>query len=740
MATTRVEDITTLHVDDDPEIRELAKTFLERARPDFHVETAESGDAALGLIEERDDIDCVVSDYQMPEMDGLEFLEAVRERRPEMPFILFTGKGSEEIASEAISAGVTDYLQKGHGQDHYTVLANRVENAVAQRRAQAAVEDTKRRYQTLIQESSDVIAVIEPDSTVRYVSTAIERVFGYSQEDLVGASIFDKVHPDDVPGFQEPFEELLEATDVGPLVECRFKHADGRWIHVEAEGRNLLDDPVVEGLVIYARDITDRVERQRVLERYEQIVEIAGDGAYVLDEDGHYLMVNQNTVDRTGYSRAELIGTDGSMVFDEEDARTAREAMLEVFNSEDEDYAQYEATVHARDGTEYPVEIRAAPIVEDDWIVGAVGTSRDIAERKQREFELERYEKIVETAGDAAQVIDEDGRYVMVNDTLVERTGYSREELLGNTPAMVLGEEGFQRASRELRAVRQDPEQDWAEFEVTVTTADGEEYPIESRVAPILEDGEFRGSVGISREIADRKRRERELERQNERLSNFAGVVSHDLRNPLNVAQARTEIAREDVDSEHLDVVADAHRRMERLIEDLLTLAREGRTVEETQSVDLGTVAREAWASVQTGDATLEVEADIEVQADRSRLWQALENLFRNAVEHGSTSPPSLAQEDAVGDGGPAVTVTIGPLTEGGFFVADDGVGLGDADPDKLFEADYSTKPDGTGLGLAIVREIIQAHGWDIHAVEEYADGVRFDVHFDPAVEHYGED
>ena len=135
--------IFILHVDDERDLGDLASLYLERENDQFTVITESTVESALETLAEQE-FDCIVSDYDMPGMNGLEFLEAVRSTHPSLPFILFTGKGSEEIASEAISAGVTDYLQKEIGSDQYTVLANRIENTVAQSRAEREVETMNR--------------------------------------------------------------------------------------------------------------------------------------------------------------------------------------------------------------------------------------------------------------------------------------------------------------------------------------------------------------------------------------------------------------------------------------------------------------------------------------------------------------------------------------------------------------------------------------------------------------------
>ncbi|WP_159901033.1 hybrid sensor histidine kinase/response regulator [Salinirussus salinus] len=237
-----------------------------------------------------------------------------------------------------------------------------------------------------------------------------------------------------------------------------------------------------------------------------------------------------------------------------------------------------------------------------------------------------------------------------------------------------------------------------------------------------------------------RERSERRLKRQNERLEQFASVVSHDLRNPLNVVGLSLEMARETGDAEQFDRAERGVERMDGLIEDLLTLARSGDDVDEVETVDLGALVRECWATVETEGATVTVADDFAVRADRSRLHQLLGNLFRNAVEHGSTNPDSQARRDAVAHGstssrpevddaaerGRDVTVTVGSLEEG-FYVEDDGPGVPEAEREDVFDAGYTTSDTGTGFGLSIVHEIATAHGWRVSVTESDAGGARFE-------------
>ena len=163
-----------------------------------------------------------------------------------------------------------------------------------------------------------------------------------------------------------------------------------------------------------------------------------------------------------------------------------------------------------------------------------------------------------------------------------------------------------------------------------------------------------------------------------------------------------------------VDGVERSLSRMETLVDDLLTLAREGDVVDDPAPVDLVALARDAWKTTDSRNGTLRTAVDeLEILADEERLRQLLENLFRNAVEHGG------------GD----VTVTVGPLAKGaGFRVADDGPGIPEDERDRVFEAGYTTASDGTGFGLNIVAETAEAHGWDVRVTESEEGGARFEV------------
>jgi signal transduction histidine kinase len=213
-------------------------------------------------------------------------------------------------------------------------------------------------------------------------------------------------------------------------------------------------------------------------------------------------------------------------------------------------------------------------------------------------------------------------------------------------------------------------------------------------------------------------------------LDTVASTLGHDLRNPLDVANAHLEAAREESPEPHLDRIAEAHDRMERIIQNVLALARDRETLDTTPGVDVGRVAREAWATVETGNASLSLADPPEaIEADADHLQRLFENLFRNSVEHGATddrrASPSGDDVDHVSAGAEPVEVRVGPTADG-FFITDDGSGIDTVEHARVFDPGYAGDDDGTGLGLAIVARIARAHGWTV-SLTEADSGPRFE-------------
>lgn len=321
------------------------------------------------------------------------------------------------------------------------------------------------------------------------------------------------------------------------------------------------------------------------------------------------------------------------------------------------------------------------------------------------------YREIFEKFPDGVTLHDtSDGRIIDANQQFCELLGYTAEELSALEFEDLHVDEPPYTADRAETYIRKAATEGPQTFEWMDETKDGSALPVEVNLRLTTIDGDER-VLAVVRDISDRKRRERDLERKNQRLEEFATIVSHDLRNPLAVAKGRLALARDEVESSHIEAVDRAHDRMSVLIDELLGLAKEGEAITERQRVELAQMVENCWQTVGTRNATLVTETTAIVLADVNRLRQLLENLIRNAIEHG-------------GDG---VTVTVGDHPNG-FYVEDDGPGISPAVRNEIFEPGVSTNAEGTGFGLSIVDRVAEAHGWTVDLAKDDLDNTRFEI------------
>jgi PAS domain S-box-containing protein len=785
--TSTSDTIRLLHVDDEPDFAETAAAFLERENDRFHVETASTAGDALEQLDAAA-FDCIVSDYDMPGTNGIEFLETVREEFPDLPLILFTGKGSEEVASDAISAGVTDYLQKDGGRDQYTLLANRVQNAVSARQSATAAKRRRHRLEQILKTVPSCVVQFDRDGQFVFANQRAVDVLGLSQSEVTDRAYNDPeweirdLDGEPISDGELPFRRVLDTGE--PLYDARHtvRWPDGTEKVLSVNGAPLFDDDGrVESVVCTLTDITGKRERKRDLAETEQRLQLALEasetGVWEWNCETNEVAWSDTLERLMGFEPGEFDGT-LSAVFDlihPEDRPEVRERMdsaVETDSVYDGEFRVLDADGDVRWGS-----VRGQPI-EHDGTTLMVGVHHDITEQKERERELEvmerRLEAILENTTTPMFMKDDEGRYVFVNHGYRELTGLADQDIIGRTDYELFPEEMADAVWANDRAVLQTGRPLEVEEELVI---DGETFQYLSEKVPIYDTGERSDPdspvavFGVASNITDIRNQEQKLQRERDRLAEFASVVSHDLRSPLSVAQGRLQLARATGDESHLEQIETALDRMGRIIDDVLLLARQGRDIREPEPVSLRDAVADAWQMVtRDGQGTLvfadPAERDVTLLADRPRLLQLLENLLRNSVEHGATSsragsddsvehgstssptgsdsdgeggePHSQAQPGGghgstssqttqAGGEGTGVTVTVG-TTGGGFYVADDGPGVPEADHEALFEAGYSTDDDGSGFGLAIVDRIAEAHGWSVDVAESADGGARFEI------------
>ncbi|WP_178917670.1 ATP-binding protein [Natronomonas gomsonensis] len=317
-------------------------------------------------------------------------------------------------------------------------------------------------------------------------------------------------------------------------------------------------------------------------------------------------------------------------------------------------------------------------------------------------------ERSLDALGDIFYVYDANGRLVHWNRRLNELFGLSDAELEGMLPAAFFIEADRPAVNDAVAEV----------FETGVTVVEARAETSEGLVRfeltgrKLLDGEDVIGFSGVARDVTDRRDQEWLLATRNERLSEFADVLAHDLRNPLAVARGNLELYRTGGDPATLESVEGALDRIDAIIADIRTTARDGIPRSELVEVSLPEVAERAWQAVVSGTGTLDVRTDGSVAADPAQLQRVFENLFRNCIEHGPHG----------------VTVAI-VETPTGFAVEDDGPGLSSVDRAEALQPGVSGSDDGTGLGLYIVRSVAEFHGWTVVLSERPGAGLR--VEFD---------
>ncbi len=828
-ASAATSSVKVLIVDDDADAAATTASTVEDRDDRLDVTSASDAESAHRVLID-DAFDCVVSEYDLPDLDGTAFLETVRDRYGDLPFVLFTDAGSERVASEAIAAGVDGYLPKD-ADEAYAALAERIRRAVAE-------STRERRVSEHLDRMTDAFCGIDEDWRLTYLNeratemlerdaadllgesiwerfpdargTALEdgfrtametgepTTFEYHADDLSmdlainaypsdsGLSVYfrdvtaerererefhelskrlrlavegadiavwdwdlrtdevrfddrwagmlgydpaeiasefseweDRVHPDDIDSAWSAFEAHFAGETEYYQCDYRMETKTDEWRWIRDRGRvverDADGDP--DRAVGVHIDVTAEKERERDLERYRRLVDEFPQSVCVYDAEARFVIVNENLAEMYDTSQADLVGRPSTLIERIREERGGDPFAALVDGDRETLSGTVELELPGR--SELIVEYGLHRLVIAGEFDGVLAVSRDVTDSRRRRRRLEhtsaRLEALYEGSPDMIDIHDTGGRIVDANRVMCAELGHERDEIVG-MDVWDIDEEMEPAEGVEL----------WEELdmdetvrlETTFTRADGSSFPVEVHVRRVDVQGEDR-FLASSRDISDRKAYQRRIERENERLDEFASIVSHDLRNPLNVLSGYLRLARETGTDSYFERCERALTDMERLIEDVLTLARQGDAVGSVEAVSLDEFAarggEDPFGAVADDDDTTDpidvdivVEARESVLADPTRLKRLLENLYRNAAEHGGDH------------------VVVGDLPDG-FYVADDGPGIPEDRRGEVFESGYTTSDDGTGFGLAIVERIAEAHGWRVTLAESDDGGARFE-------------
>ncbi|MFD1684558.1 PAS domain S-box protein [Halobellus litoreus] len=692
----------------------------------IRIRTASSVSSAVSRLDrDGDSVDCVV--VAGTESGAVE-LEAIREgrlRRAGVPVVVYAAPGcGADLCAEYIQAGADDVVTRAPGTDRTPLLAHRIETCVTRERARTASAGPEADIDGA--RAGGGVMIVDADGRIECADRSFESLAFREGSGEASPELRAVVRDDSV------YRDLWQTVTAGDTWtgELPVDGGDAGADSIGVRAAPLRDERGEIRRVVVARaKASDRDRYQRRLEtaqrKYEALIDAAPDAIFVADADSREIIeANEAAADLLDRPRQEIIGISQTELHPT-DHRGRYRGLFEHHSETGEGtFDRFESgepiQIVTGEGERTPVEI-SATVVELDGRKLVQGHFRDVTERKRRERDLRSYREAVEQAGHAIMITDVDGRIEYVNPTFEDVTGYSKTEALGERPSLLKSGEHDEEFYRNLWETI-DSGSVW-EGEIVNERKDGTRYYIDQTIAPITDDeGTIERFVAVNTDITDRKRYEAQLERERDRLGEFAGTVAHDLRNPLMIAHGNVELARDRYPKEELaeslETAIAALERMESVIDEVLTLSERGATIREPEPVELSQVVEKAWDLTESPAATLSMDEGFSeefVPADESRLCQLFENLFQNAVEYA----------------GPAVTVTVGSLAErDGFFVEDDGPGLPPKNNDRVFESGFTTSDDGTGFGLAIARQIVEAHGWEILATDGATDGsgARFEI------------
>jgi PAS domain S-box-containing protein len=446
------EKIRVLLVDDDSGFLKITKQCLEMGQ-DLLVDTALSVDEALTKLE-KEKYDVVVSDYQMPEKDGLEFLKDLRRRGDTIPFVMFTGKGREEVAIRALNLGANQYLNKiGETETVYAELAHSIAEMAKVRKPEEALRESEEKLRAIVSSSPDATSVAELNGTILDCNQAFLRLHGYSSKDeLIGKDGFKVICEKDRAKARAVVKQLVEQGHA-EILRLRLMKKDGREFTGELSGSLIHDSfgrPTT--IVVVTKDLTEYVEAEETIresqQKFERLFRGNPEAAVYLSTDFHILDINPRFERLFGYSLSEIKGKHL------DDVIVQKERLEEAGNLNQralQGYVYHDTLRRRKDGTLIPVSISAAPITVEDRLEGYVGMYKDISELRNTEEALKETMGKLATTNEKLRVVGSLTRHDVQNKlTLVTGNAYLMKKKAISDPETLERLRGIEEACKQI--------------------------------------------------------------------------------------------------------------------------------------------------------------------------------------------------------------------------------------------------------------------------------------------------
>ena len=590
------------------------------------------------------------------------------------------------------------------------------------------LQESEQRYRTLAEYfPNGIVTLFDHDLEYQLAAGQGFEKIPVGPTDLEGRR-FREVWDDETADVLEPaFQAALD----GEERSVELAYADREWV-VRVVPITDERGEVFAGMTM-AQDVTERVERERYLERYETIIETVNDGVYVVDEDGTFVMVNETYAEMLGYTREELVGANASLLVDERAIETVNELHAAVEAGEVEP-PTLTGELRTADGELLPVEATFAPVSKGESGWHRIGVVRDINERKERERALEESERrhrtlIEQFPGGAVALFDEELEYTAIGGQLLKEVGVDPEDRLGHSVYELYPDDLIEEIAPYFEtALRGETNAFEVEFHG---------LHLHAHTLPVSNaDDEVYAGMLVVQDVTERRAYEQKLEESNERLEQFAYAASHDLQEPLRMVSSYLQLVErryaDELDEdgqEFLEFAVGGADRMREMIEGLLEYSRIESRGEPFESVDLREVVDDARKDLQMAiyesGAKLTVEELPQVEGDEHQLRQLFVNLLHNAIEYSGDEPPRIDvwADRAVKRNADGTCVIA---------VEDGGIGVDSEDTDRIFEVfqrlHSHDEHGGAGIGLALCERIVERHGGRIWVDSEPGEGSTFYV------------
>ncbi|HEX3002276.1 MAG TPA: PAS domain S-box protein [Methanoregula sp.] len=706
--------ISVLYVDDEENLLDIAKIYLERTG-DFSVETTTSVPGALAFLEERS-FDAIVSDYQMPEMDGIAFLQQVRSSGDTIPFILFTGRGREEVVIQALNEGADFYIQKGgEPKSQFAELAHKVRQAVSQRHAENALKKTKQHYRTLIRNASEAIYVIQ-DGLLRMANPQLADILGYREEELASLAISTMIHEDDRAMVLERYSRRLKGEAI-PRYSFRLRRRDRSIAWVDTSGI-LITWEGRPAVMVFLTDITEGKRAEESLqeneEKYRLVVENSRDAIYI-HKDNRLWFVNRRSAEVTGYSVDELMQVNLWDLVHPDDRGRLQDAARRRFAGEAVPQA-FTARLVTKSG-----ELR-----EGDFFVDRIdfhgkpailGIFRDLTDQRKTEISLreseEKYRILLHESPDPVFSFYPDGTYRYVNKAFADGVRKTPEEIIGKKIWDVFDKDEADKRFGPLSRVFATGKGDV--IEVRVPHPGGDRYYI-TTITPIRDkSGTVITCICSSKEITDRKRAEDALRQANRHLGLLTDVTRHDLTNQVSALKGWLELTKAMLnDPQKIRTFIAKKEIAIAAIERQIAFmnAYQGLGTGEPSWQDLEAVLLQARELLPAeGIRFVTAIGSIEVYSD-PLFDRVFSNLLDNTLRHGEHVTEIRVSSHHAG----------GELT---IVWEDNGTGISPDEKERIFDRGFGRN---TGFGMFLAKEILSLTGIAIRETGVAGKGARFEI------------